>query len=94
MAKFLHIGFNFGTRPTKSAPLKEIFDTAIDWYRYAPNCWVIYTSRSVDKWYELLKPKIHKDDAMFICELTIENRQGWMEDDFWKWILKRLSKKK
>jgi hypothetical protein len=90
MAKqFLHIAFKFADRNPRIEQLKSQFDKAIDWYRYAPNCWIVWTSSTPEKWYERLKPYVRDDDYMLIVGLNIEERQGWMGEDFWEWIEKK-----
>ena len=92
MAKFLHIGFNFD----KSEPdhrhgkLVPVFDTATDWLRYAPNCWIVYTTRTPAEWYELLKPHLEPEkDSVFICELDVNNRYGALTEASWDWLQKK-----
>lgn len=31
---------------------KTTFDAATSWVRYAPNCWVLWTNRSIAEWHE------------------------------------------
>ena len=88
MAKFLHVGFNFADRQISEDKLKILFDTAIDWVRYAPNCWILWTTSDVDTWYKYIKANIDERDNVFICELEITNRQGWLPKSIWDWIKK------
>jgi len=86
MAKrFLHIGFSFVTEP-ELEELEKTFDKALDWYRYAPNCWVVWTSTSSQNWYSRLKKHLAEDDLVFICEIEIGKRSGWMPKKFWNFI--------
>ena len=86
MAKFLLISFSFKSGETIVPQIRASINQAKDWYRYAPNCWIVYTNRSPEKWYEILKPKLNDDDHMFICELNIGNRQGWLPQGAWDWL--------
>lgn len=86
-ARYLHISFKFHGLP-KVKSLEGVFDKALDWYRYASNCWIIRTTRSPTVWYDRLKPHLAPDDSLFICEINLENHQGWMEKDFWDWLEK------
>jgi hypothetical protein len=87
MAKqFLHISFKFSDGGPKITELKPVFDKAIDWFRYASNCWIVWTSSPADKWYERLKPHISDADNMFIVGINLSERQGWMSQAFWDWI--------
>lgn len=93
MSKYLHIGFNFEGRPSKEAELKPIFDRAIDWIRYAPNCWIVYTSSSPQVWFDRIKPKLHKDDGFVIVEIDPKSRHGFERKEIWEWLEKDRSKK-
>jgi hypothetical protein len=92
MAKhFLHIAFRFADDDPKIAILKPVFDKASAWIRYAPNCWIIWTTASADKWYERLRPFITDDDRMFIVRLDLSERQGWLSQTTWDWLDKNRS---
>jgi len=83
--RFLHIGFRFVIEPDLEN-LEKTFDNALDWYRYAPNCWVVWTSSSPEKWHSRLKKHLEDDDIMLICELNVDKRSGWMPKKFWNFI--------
>jgi hypothetical protein len=91
MAKYLHVGFNFGSRPIPEEKLAVLFATSLDWVRYAPNCWILWTTTEPEEWYKYIKRDVHKDDTFFICELSITNRQGWLPQKVWDWIYKDRS---
>jgi hypothetical protein len=86
--KFLHVGFYF-KKGNKISELEPIFDLAFDWYRYAPTCWILWTSGTAEKWYERLKPKLGADDTFFVCELNMQDRQGWLNQAAWDWLNKK-----
>jgi hypothetical protein len=92
MRKFLHIGINFWNRPTEVTALIPVFDKAIDWIRYAPNCWVVLTSSEPDVWYRRLKPVLHDQDSFLICELSISKGfplgAGHLPGAWWDWFRK------
>jgi hypothetical protein len=87
-ATFLHVGFNFEERPEKVKGLIPIFNEAIDWVRYAPNSWILWTDKTPLEWYNLLKPHVHRDDSIFICVIDIKQRSGWLPKVIWDWINK------
>jgi hypothetical protein len=86
--KFLHVGFNFEERPAPTKSIQKVLNKAFDWVRYAPNCYIVYTSRDPQHWYGLLREVIDEDDNIFVVELNIENRQGWLPKSVWEWIKK------
>lgn len=87
---FLHIGFSFrGTPITTVEKLKPAFDNALDWVNYGSNCWIVYTNSSPQVWFDRLKPLIHNDDYVFICEIDTKNRRGWLPQLVWDWLDKK-----
>jgi hypothetical protein len=86
--KFLHIGFNFDERPAPAKRIQKVLDKALDWILYAPNCYIVYTSRDSQHWYRRLRDVLDEDDNIFVVELNIENRQGWLPKSVWEWIKK------
>jgi hypothetical protein len=90
MAKqFLHIAFEFSDLDPKIKKLKPVFDQALDWVRYTPTCWIVWTSSSAEKWYERLRPYIDDDDAMLIVKIDMDERQGWLSKTIWNWMNKK-----
>lgn len=94
VAFFLHLGIRpeGSDAPDRSA-IETVLNKAKDWYRYAPNCWIIYTSQDADEWYDRLKavPGIKNHASFFLCEVKLTNRSGWMPEKFWEWVGKDRS---
>jgi hypothetical protein len=84
--QFLHVAFNFSDGDPKITKLKPVFDKAVDWYRYTPNCWIVWTSSSAERWYERLRPYIKDDDSMLIVKIDPSDRQGWVSTRVWQWL--------
>jgi hypothetical protein len=94
--RFLHIGFNFMERPITPAELAPVFNKAIDWVRYAPNCWVVYTASEPVIWYQRLRPAVSDKDTFFICEIVWHKDEiavpngiscsGYLPAYVWEWI--------
>lgn len=86
-AKYLHLGFTFrGGRSAPTQRIQEVLNKARDWVRYAPNCYILYTTADVQTWYGRLRDVIHERDHILVVELNIENRQGWLPKSIWDWI--------
>ncbi|WP_157864137.1 hypothetical protein [Gluconacetobacter diazotrophicus] len=68
--------------------IEEKMNKAIDWYKVDSKMWILYSSSSVEKLYARLSPLAKEGGNVFICELNIDNRQGWMSKSFWSWIKK------
>jgi hypothetical protein len=71
--------------------LEPIFDKALDWIRYAPNCWIVHTSATPQKWLARLKPILAPSDHVLIVEINLANRSGWLPRSLWDWIRERAA---
>jgi len=88
MATFYHIYI----KPKEGISLEDVekkMNLALDWFRYDRNCYVVYSTSDTDKWLERLKPLFYPKGRVFISELNIRNRNGWMTKDFWDWLKKK-----
>ena len=75
--------------PKKGESIESIekkLDLAIDWFKYSKSVWIVYSTSDVSKWMKRLKPLVEPDGRLFICELNISNRNGWMNKSFWDWL--------
>jgi hypothetical protein len=89
---FLHLGIRSGgSRAPDTDAIEKLLDKAIDWYRYAPNCWIIYTKLDASNWTERLKniPGMENHAEFLLAELNLNNRSGWASQDLWDWLDKR-----
>ena len=86
--QFLHIAINFKSGAAKMKELEPAFNKALDWLRYAPNCWIVWTTSDPAKWYARLKPVLDEADTFFICKIDIDTRYGWLPKSTWNWINK------
>lgn len=91
MGKFLHIYINPKIGISKEEIEKKM-SLAVDWYRYDDKLYVVYTTSDVAKWQERLLNFVKDDGRLFICELNIANRNGWLNKDFWAWLKKERTK--
>ena len=73
--QFLHVAFNW-QGDSKIGDVQTILNQATDWVRYAPNCWLIWTGRDVETWYEKLKPVLSTGDHLLICRIDLTVRKG------------------
>ncbi len=94
-SRFLHLGVNFQDKsPTPEAlgEIEQILNSAKDWYRYAPNCWLIYTGRTAKTWQGRLKaiPWLNSQRYLLV-EINIDERSGWLARDTWDWLKKDRS---
>lgn len=85
VAEFYHIY----VRPNLWVPESEverIMSLAIDWYRYAPNVYIVYSTASVDQWYGRLETVVKPLGNIFVCPLDVSKTNGWMSKEFWDWM--------
>ena len=89
---FLHLGINFkGAQPTSTMidEVETVLNKAKDWFRYAPNCWLIYTGRDAKTWNERLKQISWMSNQNYlICQVEPKNKSGWLARAAWDWINK------
>ena len=69
-----------------------VLNKAVDWLRFAPNNWLVWTSTSPDRWYLRLKPILKSGDTLLICEVDMSRRSGNMPRSFWDFVKARVSK--
>ena len=85
MADFLHIYISPKAGVTQEQ-VEQKLNLALDWYRYVPGVYLVYTTSSVDKWKARLIDLVKRGGRLFIAKLDITQRQGWMNKDFWEWL--------
>jgi hypothetical protein len=86
--RFLHIGFMWSSVLPKTKELEPVFGKALDWLRYAPNCWIVWTTSLPEVWYQRLKPHLGTSDQVFICQIDATQRSGWLSKWIWEWLNK------
>jgi hypothetical protein len=87
----LHVGISWSGAP-KISELEPVFNNAIDWIRYAPNCWVIRTTEDADQWYERIRHYMTVSDKLLIVQLDLGSQDkysGWLEEWMWPRVLNR-----
>ncbi len=67
-------------------PLEKSFNLALDWYRYAPNSWVVKSNQTVQKWQDRLLKHVEPDGVLLILKIDQTGRQGWISKKFWEWF--------
>lgn len=92
--RFLHVGFhNFEVTTEIVDELEKLFNTAKDWARYAPNCWILWTSKSADDWAARIKavPGIPENHGVLIFPInaTHDSRGGSTYPWVWEWLDKQ-----
>ena len=85
--RLVHISINF-QREHDTEAIKKTFGKAIDWIYYMPNCWLVLTSSSTERWYARLLPLLGDDDTMLISEVRPNDLCGWLG----RWVIDWIDK--
>lgn len=85
--KYYHISINLKTGIIlKNSLIKRILEEHVNWIKYMPNCYIVVSDDSIDTIYNKIKTLLDEGEHVFICELKLENRQGWLPKSVWNWI--------
>jgi hypothetical protein len=87
-ARFVHVGIHCKGR-VPVAELEKTFSRALDWIRYDPHCWILYTSTELNIWRDRLRkvPELSAGEFL-LCEIDEKTCTGWMVRDTWDWLQK------
>ena len=86
--KLLHVAFGFDDKAVEVSKLKEVFDAANSWARYAPNCWLIQTNESPKTWADRFRKICSDSDGIYIVEIKKDTQAGYLEQEIWDWLRK------
>lgn len=71
-------------------PLYNEIKQAEEWWHYIDSAWLIKTQISPQNWYsKIAKHFFLTSDSFLIIEVK-RNYYGWLPQDAWEWIDKRL----
>ena len=66
--------------------LYEAIKSYKDWQHPLESVWLVSTMDSADDIYNRVKPTMDGNDLLFISELQVKHRQGWLAKSCWEWI--------
>jgi len=91
--KFFHIFLRpkFGITPKQ---VEDKMNLSLDWFCYDTNNWVVYSISDANKLFARFQPLVEPTGSVFICELNLQNRNGWMPKALWTWLKKDRSQAK
>lgn len=93
MADLYHLYLEAPGLSPDDGVLEKKLDLAVDWFRYASNCWLLYSTSSPAKWYERLGPFVRERKGnVLIVRVDPLHRQGWMSKQLWQWIRDKTQK--
>lgn len=68
--------------------LEEALDKAVDWIQFFPNCWLVFTGVSSKSWFKRVQRVIGDRRRIFVCDVEIAERGGYMPRVFWDFLAK------
>lgn len=84
-AQYLHISIDFKGDVNADA-LEEKFNLALDWIHYLPNCWIVRTSSSAERWLSRLAPLLDEKDLLLIIKVDLSEKAARLPDWVLNWI--------
>lgn len=91
-ARFLHVTVKWGGTPN-TKEIQKVIDTSLDWAKYAPNCWVLWSTREVREWLGYIKPHLSSNDSVFVFEINLSEPgrtyAGLWDKWFWDWVQRK-----
>ena len=93
--KYLHISFYCPPSLSEMEAqhrIQPIINTADDWLKYAPNCWIVWTGQTPQQWYEKFAadPELKEKCSILVLkvDLSPDNRAGQLQQWAWDWLAK------
>ena len=68
------------------AQVEQKLDLAIDWFRYADGCYLVYTSKQIKTWCVRLHPFVDPGGHLLLLDVDPHDYNGWMPKDLWPWL--------
>lgn len=91
MAELFHV-FIRPNADVSSQQVEKQFDLALDWFRYADGCYLLFTSKDIGIWSERLKPLADKGGNLLILDIDPYQYKGWMPKTLWPWLKEKKEK--
>jgi len=88
--RYLHIAFNFPPvwAPMQTAVQNVITANALDWLRYAANCWIVWTTENSKQWADKFYAQVQgaREGSFLIVAIDISaTSDGWANFPQWIW---------
>jgi hypothetical protein len=74
------------SEPVDTEKFTATLNQALDWIRFKPSGWLLWTNGSSEKWYARMKKFTKPGNRLFICEINVADRSGYMPKSFWDFI--------
>lgn len=85
---FFHVIASFaGT--VKTEAIKNDLNTELDWMMYAPNTWIVYSTKTAHELAYKIHAHLGDKDILFVTQMERQNTQGWLQEWMWTWLNKQ-----
>lgn len=93
--RLLHLGIHAKITLNHEAIQQHLDRLAVDWFRYSPNTWLLWTDRSAQEWKDHLRNNPYFFNHTFLLlGIDPSERQGWMPEEVWRWLNKYVPERK
>jgi hypothetical protein len=86
--KFYHV-FLMPEAGVDEQTIRERMNLATDWFRYSISMWILYSNASMAQLMTRFRSLAGQNGRLFICELNISNKDGWVDQAFIDWLNKK-----
>ena len=92
MKRYVHVGTSLSTSK-RTEDIERVLDRhADDWFRYAPNCWILWTDRPIANISRAIRRELKRVDEVLVLPINIEiGYAGFMDPSVWEWLKRPLS---
>ena len=92
-----HVGKNYvillnllGTKAGMLGGMEAALEArGVDWLRFSGTGYLVHTQLTAESLYHIVKPLLHPNDFVLVCEANLPNRQGWASKVAIDWIKKQ-----
>ncbi|HET8595066.1 MAG TPA: hypothetical protein VFM07_07450 [Intrasporangium sp.] len=70
------------------AKLHDEIKSVGDWWHYLESTWLVDTSLSCDDIVDRLHKHTDPGDGLLVVDVSGADRQGWLSQDAWGWIIR------
>lgn len=84
----MHLGAGPMPKETIDKVQTVFNEHSADWLRYAPNCWVIFSSESSKVWATRMHELIGTEEELLVFPVDIDDFYGWASEVARDWLKK------
>ena len=89
--RFYIIAYDLRTPGRDYTDLYMAIKSNRDWQHPLESTWIVWTTEDANDIYKTLKPTLDQNDLLFISDVNLRNRQGWLAKSCWEWMNERIN---